>query len=101
MTTQVTIQVGGEVNLNAAEGLVSRIRAAMRGGATDIVLKFDPGTAISSAEFLAFLATANRFLRDQGRTLRVEGAGGKIRELLRISRLDVLLAAPVATGGGS
>jgi len=99
MSAIVTIHINGAVDLNAAEGLVSRIRAAMRGGDGDIRLEFGENVMISSAEFLAFLSTANRFLKEQGRTLSLTGVCSKNRELLRISRLESLICTDTVSGG--
>ncbi len=101
MSTVVTIHIDGAVDLNAAEGLVSRIRAAMRGGDGDIRLAFTDNVIISSAEFLAFLSTANRFLKEQGRKITLTGVCTKNRELLRISRLESLICNDPVSGGVS
>jgi len=91
MPERIDIHVSGRIDFLAAEGVVSRIRAAMRNREGDIRVSFEPDVTVTSAEFLAFLAAAARFLGERGRSLQIAGVSHSTRALLKISRLEHLI----------
>jgi ABC-type transporter Mla MlaB component len=90
--TVTLIRVDGDVDFRAAQGLAAKIRAAMQNGLLQIELHLAPGAGISSAEFIAFLASTAHYLEERGGALRIRGASGRTRSLFAISRLERLLS---------
>ncbi|OVE81426.1 hypothetical protein BVY04_03285 [bacterium M21] len=88
---QIMISVSENVDFKVAANLVNRIRAAMRNEVTKIVLQFEPGITITSAEFLSFLSVTEKHLRAKEGHIRIVGANDKNRALMRIAQLDKLI----------
>ncbi len=98
---KVRIEVGGEIDREAAEGCASKIRAAMRNGITHVELAFEQDCVIRSAEFLAFLHAVHAHVMTAGGGLVVSGASSKTLDLLRVARVVDMRESGGRGEGGS
>ncbi|MBF0101207.1 MAG: STAS domain-containing protein [Desulfobacterales bacterium] len=85
---EVEIKIQGNVDFATAQAYVSRIRAALQNNMNQITIHLAPDTTISSAEFIGFLATTAKYMKENKRKLVMKGITGNHKELLKICRLE-------------
>lgn len=95
------VELKGEINLQAVEDTVIRVRAAMRNGRTHVILNMNPDCVILSAEFLSFLAATRDHLQAEGGTLKIRGAKGQNKDLLTIAQLTDLIESEYKNPGST
>lgn len=103
MSRTLEIMIPRRLDLAAGHDVAARVRSGLRNGLTTIVLHFEPGAALCSSEFLGWLVSCARHVKDQGGTITLRGIGPDNRRILEATHLDLHLAiedtAPSGTGG--
>ncbi len=89
----LVLHIKGEVDRNYAEGLTTRIRAAIRNGISNVQIYWDGSYTITSAEFLGFLLTTAKHLKKNGGGLELHTPTGKLNSLMRIANLHDYVVA--------
>jgi anti-sigma B factor antagonist len=91
--TTVTVAVDGDIDLSTADELEHAIAAPGAGPTTDVIVDLSAVRFIDSAGINALLK-GRRQADAHGRSFRVSGAAGLVRELLEITGVLAHLTDP-------